>query len=129
MSNVLINTLSLEDKGMVMVPNNEAFEDFMKELYIQQIGFIRDLEEWYDFFCMTSSYANGFSDDATIDDLIEFVDPEFVPEDFPAIIYYDFSFIIPQTYNDADYYSVPIKAFNIKSIEFKTNDYQAITFD
>ena len=124
-----MSTPQSNSRGIAYVNDRADFETFVMDFYIFDDGVFDDIKDWYKFFCegflgsATPDFDSDFDPD--IMQLIDELDDSLIPEEFPAIVVFNFEdFVAKYMVRDEAIFEVyPIRNLDIRSIETKEDSY------
>ena len=111
-------------KGMAYLRNYDDFQNFIMFLN-ETDGPLNDIEDWIAFFCSYSRHDMILSHEFKVRELLNMVDMDKEPLDYPAIISFNFDNWNAHT-DDTDvvtWLKIPLCDIGIRSIETERDDY------
>ena len=114
-----------EPRGVALVHDKKDFENFIEDLYLSHQGydpFVTD-EEWCSVFCDSTIYPTYFIEHVgkvmRADGFTDMLDPFIYPEEYPALVVYNF--------RDANIDLGPGKGYTYETLKITDLDVISIT--
>ena len=119
---------ALSDRGLVFVPDKENLKELIINFYEQDVSFFDDLDIWCRFFCSHEPSIMEKHPTAQARDLVDYIDQEFYPKNYPCVVTFDFQYLTAFNIIDAVFECVTLPDLGIKYIEFKSDNYVVQNF-